>query len=140
MELFIIPAMRFPKTVVELSAIPALIIIPRKLKIWPFNDLSIGSTRINASVPTRTRKKEMVLLVTIPLEVVVLNFLKAQALKNNRMIRISKTTVGSKSDLKMLNMFSILFVNFFPVANSNNYYNNFVIKYFMKYSFNPQAL
>jgi len=132
--------MRFPKTVVELSAIPALIIIPRKLKIWPFNDLSIGSTRINASVPTRTRKKEMVLLVTIPFEVVVLNFLKAQALKNNRMIRISKTTVGSKSDLKMLNMFSILFVNFFPVASSNNYYNNFVIKYFMKYSFNPQAL
>lgn len=86
--------------VVELRAIPALIMIPGKLKIWPFSDLSMGSARMKASVLTRIRKTEIDLMVIIPLEVVDFNFLKTQALNNSRIIRISNAIVGSRSDLK----------------------------------------
>jgi hypothetical protein len=94
MELFMIPAIRFPKTVVELNAIPALITIPRKPKIWPFKDLSIGRARMNTKIPTRIRKNEMAPLVMLPLGVVDLIFLKIHAFIIRRIIKISNTAVG----------------------------------------------
>lgn len=110
MELFIMPAMRLPKTVVELKAIPALIIIPRKPSICPFRDLSIGKIRINTNPPKRTRKKEIVPFMIFLPDVADLIFLKIHELIIRRIIKISSTIVGSINDWIILNMCSIFTV------------------------------
>jgi hypothetical protein len=93
--------------VVELSAIPALIMMPRKPIIWPFRDFSIGNESINARIAIRIRKKDIPVYVRFPSEVVDLSFLKIHELRNKRITRISKIIVGSSKDPKILKTFSI---------------------------------
>ncbi|GET29299.1 hypothetical protein SD074_15010 [Prolixibacter sp. SD074] len=109
MELFIIPAIMLPRTVVELKAIPALIIIARKLNICPFSALSIGKTKINANTPIRTIKNEIAPLVIFPFDVVDLIFLKIHEFKISRIIKKNNTTAGSINVSNILYTLSIVY-------------------------------
>jgi len=103
-----IPAIRFPNTVVELKAMAALIIIPKKLRICPFSVLSMGSARTNPSIPRRIIKKAMAPLVIFPFEAVDFDLLKIQAFKTSNRIKTNNTIVGSIKDLNILIIASIL--------------------------------
>jgi hypothetical protein len=107
-----------PRTVVELKAIPALIIIPRKPNICPFRVLSIGKTKINANTPIRTKKNEIAPFVIFPLDVVDLIVLKIHEFIISRIIRTNNTTVGSINDSNILNICSIftMLYNGLPVS------------------------
>jgi len=102
------PAIRFPNTVVELKAMAALIIIPKKLRICPFSVLSMGSARTNPSIPRRIIKKAMAPLVIFPFEAVDFDLLKIQAFKTSSTIKTNNTIVGSIKDLNILIIASIL--------------------------------
>ena len=86
----------------------SVMIIPRNPRICPFNDLSMGSARINIKIATKIKKNEMAPLAMFKLVVVDLIFLKNQLFKNNRIIRHNNTIDGSRRDLIMLMMLSIV--------------------------------
>jgi hypothetical protein len=100
--------MRFPNTLVELKAIPAVIIIPRKLSICPFVDLSIGSDSISARVPKRTIKNEIVFFMIFLSVEADWNLLNTREFKVIRIIIISNIPAGSSNDSRILNNFSII--------------------------------
>ncbi len=105
---------------VELKAIPALIIIPKKPNICPFRALSIGKTKINDNKPIRTKINEIVPFVIFPVYVVDLIFLKIHEFKIRRIIKNNNTTVGSinvPNILYMCSIFTMLyFVNSFIIC------------------------
>jgi len=107
MVLFIIPAIRFPKIVVELKATPALIIIAKKLKIWPFRLLSIGKTKIKEMVPKSIASNEMLCFVTLVPEDFSFKRLKNHELKNKKATRIKIIPVGSMNNFSVLIICSI---------------------------------
>jgi hypothetical protein len=89
-----IPAIRFPKTVVELNAIPALTIMPRKLRICPLSDLSIGRVKMKIMIPVRIKKNDMAPLAMLPFDLGDLNFLKIHVFIINRIMKTRITKVG----------------------------------------------
>jgi len=94
--------------VVELRAMAALIIIPRKLRICPLSVLSMGSARTNPRIPTRIIKKAMAPLVIFPFDAVDFDLLKIQAFRISNTINTNNTMVGSIMDLNILMIASIL--------------------------------
>ncbi len=98
-ELFINPAIKFPNRVVELKAMAALIIIPKKPKSWPFNSFSIGRVNIKAKTPVKINKIEMVCLVIINESFVDFIRLNIHLFAINSMIMINNTSPGVTSEM-----------------------------------------
>ena len=116
------PAIRFPRTVVELKAIAALIMIPRKLNIWPFRDLSMGSERMKINNPIRIKKNVIVPFVIFPFKEVDLILLKIHVFKINSNIKTNKVIAGSMNDSNIFSVWSILNIFYKKFSNYNEVY------------------
>jgi len=108
MELFIRPAIRLPSTVVELRAIPALMIMARKLNICPLSSRSTGSDNINASTASSISKKAIALLMILPVYCTERILRNIQEFSIKSIIRAAITVTGSVIDFRILNKCSMV--------------------------------
>jgi hypothetical protein len=105
-----IPAIKFPRTVVELKAMAALMMIPRKLRICPFRFLSMGNDKIKVNMPVRMSIKEMVPCLILFESWVDFIVRKIHAFKTKANIRRITMPVEAKMDCKMAEESMVVYV------------------------------